>query len=261
MRYLFLTIAVLALANTGTAGEIEYLGGPESPAGTEIVIVHGIDPVIEKLEPLGSYFTSRGLDTHLFHYSTDQRLERSSRELAHAIRGIVARSSPQRVIVVGYSLGGLVARRALTADHDTRLAGDAVSFELITIASPLGGFRSANFWWIGLGLGKPLYRDLGSESPFIDEPGVLAPNVRHTKIETDESGALRLENGRWLDDEVVGVRAQRHSFVDGQAERIYRVEVGHTHIVNAYGNVHPRLADVLDDVIAAVTVERRASLH
>jgi pimeloyl-ACP methyl ester carboxylesterase len=231
--------------------DLEPLDGRLSRDRTDVVIVHGIDPVMEDLEPLAQSFVERGLRTHFFLYSTVDRLEASATQLASSIRRLADRFNSKRVVVVGYSLGGLVARRALTEGHRERLAELPIAFDLVTIASPLGGFRSANLWWLGLGLARPAYRDLGTTSSFIEEPGGLAPNVRHTKVETLEDDALRFEDGRWVDDEVVGLRNQTHARIDEEATRIYRLAVGHTHVVNAYGNVHRLLDQVLDDVLEA----------
>jgi hypothetical protein len=249
MLYGFILVA-LTISGAAAASPLEPVGGPSGAGTPQAVIVHGIDPVIEELYPLAEDFVERGFQTYLFHYSSVARLHESADRLNAELRELTNRYAPERIVVVGYSLGGLVARRALTASHSAPLGDLPVSFELITIASPLGGFRSANLWWLGLGLARPAFRDLGTESRFIEEPGDLDRNVRHTKIETDESDALRLENGRWRDDDVVGLRSQRHSHVDAQAERIYRIAIGHTQVVNANGRVHQELERIFDTLLA-----------
>jgi hypothetical protein len=245
MRFALIAFG-LVISGTAAASQLERVGGPSVPGTPQAVIVHGIDPVLEELEPLAENFVARGFQTHLFHYSSVARLNESADQLNNELHGLVNQRVPERIVVVGYSLGGLVARRALTANRSAPLEDRPVSFELITIASPLGGFRSANLWWLGLGFTRPAFRDLGTESSFIEEPGELGRNVRHTKIETDETGARRLENGRWSDDDVVGIRSQTHSYVDEQAERIYRVAIGHTQVVNVNGKVHQALTDIFD---------------
>jgi hypothetical protein len=246
-----LTFGVAGAGSVSAAdnSQLELMGGPAVSQAPLAAIVHGMNPTPGGLDPLADDLIERGFRSYLFHYDSEERLDESARQLSAALGRLIQESDSQRLVVVGYSMGGLIARRALTEGHFPGLDQPNLQFDLITIASPLGGFRSANWSWLSFGFGAPVYRDLGTRSRFIQEPGDLAANVRHIKIETLEKGAVRLENGGWVDDHVVGLESQIHPVVDQQAADLNRLMVGHTNVVNAYGYVHPELVDLLDGVL------------
>jgi pimeloyl-ACP methyl ester carboxylesterase len=211
-----------------------------APRGSKrlAVVVHGINPVHSDLDPLCRDLVRRGYTVVRFSYDDGQRLDQSAVRLRRAIAQLEQRWRPRRTAIVAHSMGGLVGRRALTTlPLALRRRGEAPvvlpplsgRFELVTVASPFGGFRSANWSRLDLGLGRPVFRDLGSVSRFIRQPGDLIPGATHVKIETTEGGHER-RNGE--SDSSVRLRSQLQTTVDAAATERVRIDRGHVGAIN-----------------------------
>lgn len=213
--------AGFALANDPPAGLSAEANGWPLRGERVAVVVHGINPVHADLGPLEGDLVGRGFRVLRFVYDDRAHLERSAEALARALRDLCAATHPQQVAVVAHSMGGLVSRRALTTAHG--LQALPTRFRLITIASPFGGFFSANFSLLDFGLGPRVYRSLGSWSRFIRRPGELIPQADHVKLETLEEGK-RLDGA---DDAVLTLKRQRRKRVDATARRRHVLALGH----------------------------------
>jgi len=229
--------------------------GPGTPArGRRVaVVVHGINPDHADLDPLCRDLSARGYTVLRFVYDDSERLHRSAARLRSALAQLQRTSRPSSLRVVAHSMGGLVARRALTQDplpsppespeasqgHVPALSG---ALTLVTVASPFGGFTSANFSRLDFGLGRPVFRDLGTGSKFIRKPGQLAKGVTHVKVETQEKDK-RLPSG--ASDESVLQRSQSQSTVDADARLVYRIDRGHVGSVNQAGRVPSEVRTIL----------------
>lgn len=243
----------VGLRAVNSAGALKE-GAPRVPRGGRIaVVVHGINPDHSDLDPLTRDLAGRGYAVVRFVYDDSERLHRSAARLRSALAGLRREANPRALQVVAHSMGGLVARRALTQDplpappespeaaqgRVPALQGGAT---LVTIASPFGGFGSANFARLDLGLGRPVYRDLGSGAKFIRQPGQLAPGVTHVKVETDEADKV-LPSG--ASDDTVGQKSQTQSRVDEEARIVYRVDRGHVGAVNQAGRLPGEVRGIL----------------
>lgn len=217
------------------------------------VVVHGINPVHADLDSLCRDLVQRDYAVLRFVYDDREALEESSRGLRHALATLKGRALPTQLAVVAHSMGGLVSRRALTSGdltppQQTRrkrtYAGrgrwktrrvpvgpapaplpplrGAITF--LTVASPFGGFPSANWARLDFGLGRPVYRDLGTRSRFIRKPGQLGLNVTHVKVETDEKGHVRHDGAS---DHGVPRKSQKQKVVDADARKRLRLDLGH----------------------------------
>ncbi|MGE0713585.1 MAG: esterase/lipase family protein [Planctomycetota bacterium] len=185
------------------------------------VVVHGIHPVHEDLDPLAADLAERGFRVLRFVYDDKADLDRSAEALARDLEGLVRAARPSEVAVVAHSMGGLVSRRALSADLG--LGALPVRFRLLTVATPFGGFASANWSRFDLGLGPKVFHTLGSRARFIRRPGALAPNATHVKVETDERDLRR----RGERDDKVKLKSQVQEIVDAAACARYRLRLGH----------------------------------
>ena len=243
--------ALFGLALAATPTWAEPPAGLSAPAGwprpgeTLAVVVHGINPVHSDLDPLAADLAQRGFRVLRFVYDDGQDLDRSAGELAGELRDLQA-FAPKRVAVVAHSMGGLVARRALSDAHD--LGEVPQRYRLLTVASPFGGFRGANWARLDLGFGRDSHDDLGTRARFIREPGDLIATADHVKVETDEAGQT-LDGAS---DDAVARASQLQQHVDDQAARRYQLALGHVgSIRTADRQVPAPLRRILDRELGA----------
>lgn len=242
---------VLALANTPVFADqraelvpfskVRWYGQPLA------VVVHGIRPTPGQLDPLARDLTTRGYAVYMFRYDDDQALRKSAAELAAHLDNLLLRHPALRLAVVAHSMGGLVARRALSEHVPSRVCRRT---KLVTIASPFGGFVSANMSRFDFGLGPESHHDLGTRSSFIRRPGNLRANVTHYKLDTDERRMVLRRDGRRVDDSKVKPKRQRQEQVDATAEERLVLRAGHVGVINLDGrSIHPCLSEALDRIL------------
>lgn len=224
-----------------------------SPNRLLAVVVHGINPVHGDLDALCLDLSQRDYKVLRFVYDDSAPLAESARGMRYALATLQRVSQPSRLAVVAHSMGGLVSRRALGGDdltppQRTRLrrtyrgkgrwrtrrvpTGPAPTplpplrgrITFLSVASPFGGFRSANWSRLDFGLGRPVFRDLGTRASFIRKPGRLAIGVTHFKVETDEEGHQR-HDGK--SDHGVPLKNQAQRDVDAAAREVLRLDLGH----------------------------------
>lgn len=192
-------------------------------SSTAVIVLHGINPVHQHLDPLIDRFAAAGASVWYFRYDDGQRLQKSADAFAVALRSI-----PQHAFiwVVAHSMGGLVARRAAT-----RLP-PSYELNLVTVATPFGGYVSANraqspfVRWIGRPFGsRDSHADLGNLSPFITNPGTLPSGVRHFKLETVEAPTPQ--------DKAANCGQQRRSAVDKSVWEINALTAGHAAVLRS----------------------------
>lgn len=247
-----LLLVLLAAPLRAQPALLPYAGAP-LPGEPLAVLVHGINPVHEQLEPLAREVAARGYRALAFRYDDDQPLDRSARQLGELLCPLLDRLLPERVVIVAHSMGGLVARRALTRDHAAGLAARPERLRLLTIATPFGGFPSANFSRLDFGLGPKSHHDLGTLSRFIREPGELGENVWHYKVETDEKGRTRADGaGRRVNDDSVRLERQRQDAVDRAVASRWTWPRGHVGAIDDGGCVAPELPPLLDRLLGPV---------
>ncbi|MBL4846262.1 MAG: hypothetical protein JKY65_12095 [Planctomycetes bacterium] len=241
------------IRSVDSAGRLTSKGAPRIARGRKLaVVVHGINPDHADLDPLSRDLARRGYTVVRFVYDDSERLHRSAARLRSALAQIQRESRPGQLRVVAHSMGGLVARRALTKDplpsppespeaSQGRVLALAGPLTLVTIASPFGGFWPANLSRADFGKGPPVFRDLGNWAKFIRKPGELASGVTHVKVETKEKGK-RLSG---KSDKSVRLRRQKQKTVDKGARVVYRVDRGHVGSINQGGRVPEEIRSIL----------------
>jgi pimeloyl-ACP methyl ester carboxylesterase len=251
MRPTLALASLLLLAAPAAAQEslprIDPHGGDR--AAPLAVVVHGINPTAGQLDPLADSLVRRGYRVLQFHYDDGQDLDRSATELGALVRTHLTSAPSPHLTVVAHSMGGLVSRRALTEGHPAGLASLGLRTRLVTVASPFGGFKSANWARFDLGIGPASHDDLGTRSRFIRHPGALGPDVVHHKLETDETGRTVLDGERRVKDDVVGPKRQRNEVIDAAAAERHVIPRGHVEVVNDGGQVSDLLASHLDRLL------------
>jgi len=213
------------------------------------VLVHGCFGSSGQFRGLAQVLAFHGQQTACFTYDDRARLSQVASELQQAIEQLTAQSRSPQITLIGHSQGALIARKSMTAFSGTALPGPPANVSLVTISGPFAGIDAARTcgktWLYPLTLGfVPLscylvtgakWADITYSSPFIREPGALAPQVAsHLKIDTDERGSCRREaGGRCVEgDDIFTLAEQRNAVVETDA-RIRRVQVkaGHVEIV------------------------------
>lgn len=253
MRSIFSLAVLIVLSLAALSAADPVLGlSPETrwPRAGErtAVLVHGINPDHADLDALAGDLHARGYTVLRFVYDDSDRLDASAGQLARGIEALATERGIKRLAVVAHSMGGLVARRALTPRHGLGPLGLQVEF--MSVASPFGGFGSANWSRLDFGLGRKVFHDLGSRAKFIREPGELLPGVTHTKVETDEHN--RTLRGR--EDDSVPLKSQTQASVDSAARARHRLALGHVGSVNdEQGRVPPAVQALLSEVLGPRT--------
>ena len=208
-----------------------------------LIIVHGYAPVVGQFAALIE--ESKGTEVHVlqFHYDHHHALDEVALDLASAVAGAANCIKPRQIEVLGHSLGGLVARRAV--EHlATKELGAGVT--LMTIAAPFHGFASAAgtvTMPVDIGLSES-HRDIAALSAFIREPKRLPAGIQHCKLETDEMNA---DVADLPHDHVLRLEDQVNPRVDNDPRLVLRrvVAVGHISAIGARGNVPAAVREFL----------------
>lgn len=244
-------------------------GGAElqlDPSRPLVLFVPGRDDSGERYAALSYHFEVEGKQTACFAYDDRDSLDESAAHLAQVLAGLQARLPPARITIIGHSLGGLVARRALVAEREQRLVPGAFTYTLVTVATPFGGIRSAadcgRTWLHLLTLGASAavcglvagqtWQEIPPNSDFMRKPGTLLPAVTEAiGVVTLERGACRrqmLRGGCDEPDTVFSLGEQRNPAVEADP-RWARVQVtaGHVEIVGDPGTPPTKLIAILQE--------------
>ncbi len=138
-------LGVRFLASKDTARRRSWFTpGEQTQLPPEIVLlVHGLDEPGDIWDDLAPAVALRNFHVARFDYRNDQRIANSTDDFAEALRDLRARGV-KRLTIVAHSMGGLVARDALTRDEiyggDPRGPDDLPKImRLITIGTPNRG--------------------------------------------------------------------------------------------------------------------------
>jgi hypothetical protein len=218
-----------------------------------MILVHGLRGSAQSFNRLAQQLQAAGHQPICFLYNDRDSLVSSSAKLTEALKQLVHRKGGREIIVLGHSLGALVARRALTSEHWKTGEANAVQFKLVTVAGPFGGVSTASgctsptMKFLTLGLVIPLckmvsgdkWAEITYRSEFIRYPGHLSRNVgMHLKIETDEEQGCLVYDEKIcrISDFVFSLDEQRNSNVDADKKvKIVMVKAGHGGVL---GNEH-----------------------
>ena len=245
------------------------------------VLVHGCRGSAGHFRALAQLYAFHGQQAYCFAYDAGDSLVRAAAQLNAALDALALHSRAPGVTVIGHSMGGLVARKAMEdAAHGERQR-DPGSVSLVTVSAPIAGIAVASpcgyksLQWLSLGVVPAVcwaitgdnWVEITASSEFIRRPGPLRSSVgRYVKVVTNERGACRRkgESGSCLEsDFVFTLPEQYHPVIDGYP-RLTNIEVdaGHVEIVG-YKDVAPRkLLAILQQqgVLAPTPPERQSAL-
>ncbi len=247
-----------------------------------VVLVHGCNGSAGRFRSLAQLYAFHGQQAVCFSYDDRASLMQSSAELAVAVGALAGKMQKRDITVIGHSMGGLVARKAMEGEHRSEWERDGVNVNLVTVSAPVSGIAVANLCgyrglhWASLGM-VPLscwavtgdnWYEITASSDFIRRPGPLVASVRrYVKVVTDERAACRRRDaeGNCLErDYTFSLAEQYQPIIDGYP-RLANVQVaaGHVEIVGYKGVAPRQLVSILQQqgLLAATAAGREGALE
>jgi len=246
------------------------------------VLVHGCRGSAGHFRALAQLYAFHGQQAVCFAYDPGDSLVKASGELIVALDRLSARLQDREVVVIGHSMGGLVARKAMELERRGEWRRDDARIRLATVSAPFAGIAVASpcgnkaLHWLSLGVVPGICRaitgdnwfEITAASSFIQRPGALLPTVhQYLKVVTDERDTCRRRSaaGACLESDYIFSLAEQYHPVIDNYPRLKNIEVraGHVEIVG-YKDVQPRkLLEILqrEGMMAATPPERRAALE
>lgn len=220
-----------------------YLLETWDPAKLPVVFVHGIGGCPQDFAAVIAALDRKRFQPLIFHYASGLRLSASAQALRRALDELDLLLGLDRVAVVAFSIGGLVAREAL------RLAVDdqqwrAVS--LVTLSTPWGGAEDAATGVRANQLVLPVWLDLVPDSPFLAGAVSPLPRVRHHLFFSYRGEQVDHANG----DGAVTLASQLVPALQRGAAEVYGFPETHDSMLGSVA-VAAKLNEVLDEAAAA----------
>jgi hypothetical protein len=246
------------------------------------VLVHGCNGSAGRFRSLAQLYAFHGQQAICFKYDARDSLVDSAEQLAVSLDQLSNVTNNTSISILGHSMGGLIARKALEPDFEKYFKHKYQKLELITVSAPFAGIEAANhcsfrfLHWLSLGIVPGIcwlvtgdnWYEITSSSDFIMYPKPLLPSVqKYLKIVTNEENTCRRENndGKCIEsDDIFELSEQYHPVVDSYSNVIgVQVDAGHVEIV---GNrqVSPRkLLSILQEygVLSPTPPDRQTALE
>jgi len=246
------------------------------------VLVHGCKGSAGRFRSLAQLYAFHGQQAVCFSYDDRASLLRSSGELVTALEGLSGHMQNRNLSVLGHSMGGLVARKALERYRPDPWQRDDVDLKLLTISAPFAGIEVAGTCgdkaaqWLSLGIVPGICKaitgdnwyEITSASEFIQNPGPLLPTVqKFLKVVTDERNTCRQrdDNGHCVASDYVFSLGEQYQPLVDRSPQLINVEVGagHVEIVGDKNMVPRKLLAILQEqkMLSPTPPERRAALE
>jgi len=246
------------------------------------VLVHGCNGSAGRFRSLAQLYAFHGQQAVCFSYDARESLVLSSSHLISTLDALASNLPDHDLTVIGHSMGGLVARKAMELDRCGEWRRNEASIKLATVSAPIAGIQAAStcgsrlLHWLSLGAVPGIcwivtggnWFEITPTSDFIQRPGPLLPGVqRYLKIVTDERDTCRRTsaNGTCLEsDYVFSLAEQYHPDIDNYPQLVnVEVEAGHVEIVGNKEVAPRKLLSILQQqgLLAPTPPERRAALE
>lgn len=244
------------------------------------ILVHGCNGSAGRFRSLAQLYAFHGQQAACYSYDDRDSLVKSADNLVTAINKLSSIMKNKDISIVGHSMGGLIARKAMEVDsignnNDTKV-------QLVTVSAPLSGIQSANACgssilnWISLGIVPSIcwgvtgnnWDEITSTSRFINEINPLSSSVEHyLKIVTNEEDTCRKKDssGECIEsDHVFDLAEQYHPIID-QYSQVTNVQVnaGHVEIVGDKSVTPWKLLTILqqEKILASTPPEKEEALQ
>lgn len=246
------------------------------------ILVHGCNGSAGRFRSLAQLYAFHGQQAVCYSYDDRDSLVDSADKLAIAVSKLADITNNQDISIIGHSMGGLVARKAVEVDSKNSNALIGKNLDLTTISAPLSGIESANHCgikplrWISLGIIPGIcwlitgdnWSEITSSSNFIMHPEPLIPSVqKYLKIVTNEKNTCRREGRDGIcieSDYVFNLSEQYHPVIDNYSNVTgVQVDAGHVGIVGDKRIVPRKLVSILQEygMLAYTPQDRREALE
>lgn len=214
----------VAFMKAGLAGV--YFLEPYSAEKIPVLLVHGLHGTPRDLAPLIARIDRKRYQPWLYYYPTGVELDSAANGLFGMLNKLRQEYDYSQLHLVGYSMGGVVARSFF--DFCAREAACGEVRSLTTLASPFGGDV-----WAARGVKHapvvmPVWRSLAPEGEFMRSlfARPLPADVPHLL-----AFAYRNDNGRGSGDGVVALASQLRGEAQAQASALFGVDADHLGIL------------------------------
>jgi pimeloyl-ACP methyl ester carboxylesterase len=246
------------------------------------VLVHGCKGSAGRFRSLAQLYAFHGQQAVCFSYDDRDSLVRVSGQLISALDELAGKLSGHELTVIGHSMGGLVARKAMESERRGEWRRSDARIKLATVSAPVAGIQAAGpcgssvLQWLSLGAVPGIcwivtgdnWNEVNASSAFIRQPGPLLPSVqRYLKVVTDERETCRRRSasGTCLEsDYVFSLAEQYQPVIDAYPQLVnVTVEAGHVEIVGDKEVAPRKLLAILQQqgLLASTPWERRAALE
>lgn len=246
------------------------------------ILVHGCNGSAGRFRSLAQLYAFHGQQAVCFSYDDRASLVNSAAQLTTAVSALAAKMRNREITVIGHSMGGLVARKAMEGEHQADWERTGLNVNLVTVSAPFSGIAAASpcgsrsLHWASLGL-VPLtckaitgdnWYEITSASDFIRRPGPLFASVqRYIKVVTDERDTCRHRDatGRCMESDYIFSLAEQYQPIIDSYPKLANVEVaaGHVEIVGHKGVAPRQLITILQQqgLLAATAAEREGAFQ
>ncbi|WP_390591436.1 esterase/lipase family protein [Simiduia litorea] len=241
------------------------------------VLVHGCNGSAGRFRSLAQLYAFHGQQAICFSYDDRKSLVSNAAQLATAVHELTQVMNNNNISIVGHSMGGLIARKALEEAYTKPSYVNNKTLELVTVSAPLSGIAVAGqcgiepLHWLSVGIVPGIcwlvtgdnWFEITASSDFIRYPKPLMPAVqRYLKIVTNEKDTCRKVDaqGKCIEsDYVFDLAEQYHPKIDSDVNTTgVQVDAGHVEIVGDKNLVPRKLLSILQahGVLSTTPLER-----
>jgi hypothetical protein len=246
------------------------------------ILVHGCNGSAGRFRSLAQLYAFHGQQAVCYNYDDRDSLLNSAEKLAVSLDELANVTNNKSISILGHSMGGLIARKALELDYKKVRPQRNKKLELITVSAPFAGIEAANYCgvrslhWLSFGIVPGIcwlitgdnWYEITSSSNFIMQPEPLQPSVnKHLKVVTNEKNTCRQvsSGGKCIEsDYVFKLSEQYQPMIDNYPNVIgVQVDAGHVEIVGDKQVAPRKLLSILQEygMLSYTSPDRKAALE